>query len=222
MSEPASLYVIDRNPVCQCDGSGWYRSVDAIGREVFRPCTACSLAGWESRVGSRRASHSWQTWVERPELREAAAELRGWWGDPWCIAMHAAPGAGNYGTGKTHAAIAVGREWVLAGRLPVAYYHVPALIQRFRDAIGDEHLEPPHAADLDGMVILDDLGAEAATPYAAEIADRIVDQRYGAGLPTVITTNLSTEQLDRRYPRATDRMHEGRLVEWSATSYRRR
>lgn len=45
------------------------------------------------------------------------------------------------------------------------------------------------------LIVLDDLGAERSTEYMNEIVYNIIDARYRANLPMIITSNLSGEDL---------------------------
>lgn len=45
------------------------------------------------------------------------------------------------------------------------------------------------------LLVLDDLASERDTEYMNELVHTIIDSRYRAGLPTIITTNLSGEEL---------------------------
>lgn len=45
------------------------------------------------------------------------------------------------------------------------------------------------------LLVIDDLATERDTEYMNEIVQNIVDSRYRAGLPTIITTNLSADEL---------------------------
>ena len=55
-----------------------------------------------------------------------------------------------------------------------------------------EYLDSLNAYDL---IVLDDLGAERSTSYMTEVVYNIIDARYRAGLPMIITTNLSGNDL---------------------------
>jgi len=59
------------------------------------------------------------------------------------------------------------------------------------------------------VLILDDLGTQNATPWAAEKLYQILNYRYNAELPTVITTNQSVADMD---PRLASRLRDPRLV----------
>lgn len=45
------------------------------------------------------------------------------------------------------------------------------------------------------LLVIDDLAAERDTEYMNEIVYNIIDSRYRAGLPTIITTNLSADEI---------------------------
>jgi DNA replication protein DnaC len=46
------------------------------------------------------------------------------------------------------------------------------------------------------FLILDDFGAQSSTPWAREKLYQILNYRYNAQLPTVITTNQALEEID--------------------------
>lgn len=76
------------------------------------------------------------------------------------------------------------------------------------------------------MLIIDDLGAERNSEFMKEMVFNIIDSRYRAGLPFIITTNLSAEALknpeDIGYQRIYDRILERCLpVEINGISRRR-
>ena len=45
------------------------------------------------------------------------------------------------------------------------------------------------------LLVLDDLGAERDTSYSAELMYSVIDTRYKAGLPLIVTTNLDLEDM---------------------------
>lgn len=62
------------------------------------------------------------------------------------------------------------------------------------------------------LLILDDLAAERKTEYMSEIVFNVIDARYRAGLPLIVTTNLTSEELknpaDIAYQRTFSRLLE--------------
>ncbi len=108
---------------------------------------------------------------------------------------------GGYGCGKTHLAAAIANERVEQGQ-PALFINVPDLLDYLRAAFSptsqvgyDERFEKVRTASL---LILDDLGTENATPWAGEKLYQILNYRYSAQLPTVITTNHQLEEIDVR------------------------
>jgi DNA replication protein DnaC len=109
--------------------------------------------------------------------------------------------AGQTGRGKTRLAAAAGNYCREAG-LQVMFVVVPDLLDQLRSAYN-----PQTPASFDTMfervrnvplLILDDLGAQSGTPWADEKLFQLINHRYNASLPTVITTNLTVRDLDAR------------------------
>ncbi len=62
------------------------------------------------------------------------------------------------------------------------------------------------------LLVLDDLGAERSTEYMNEIVFNIIDGRYRAGLPMIITTNLDIEAIKKPQDIAEQRIYQ-RILE---------
>ena len=108
---------------------------------------------------------------------------------------------GGYGCGKTHLAAAISNYRIANGQ-PVLFVVVPDLLDHLRATYAptsqvsfDKRFEEVRAAPL---LILDDLGTQSATPWAQEKLYQILNYRYNARLPTVITTNHELEEIDLR------------------------
>lgn len=105
---------------------------------------------------------------------------------------------GPYGTGKTHLAIAIALAIINTG--------VPVICKTSIDILGDikrcyernsevteeEVLEAYKTVDL---LIIDDLGKEQVTEWSVPVLYSILNERYEALLPTIITTNYNTTAL---------------------------
>lgn len=117
---------------------------------------------------------------------------------------------GTYGTGKTHLAAAIGNYRHALGESPM-FVVVPDLLDHLRATFSpdsrisyDRMFEDVRNSSL---LILDDLGTQNATPWAREKLFQILNHRYVANLPTVITTTLALEDMD---PRIRSRMLDTR------------
>ncbi len=99
---------------------------------------------------------------------------------------------GPCGTGKTFAAACVVNALIDQGRpcLMTNFSRVANTLSGTFDK--QEYLDSLNAYDL---IVLDDLGAERSTSYMTEVVYNIIDARYRAGLPMIITTNLSGNDL---------------------------
>lgn len=99
------------------------------------------------------------------------------------------------GRGKTWAAAHVVRETVEAsapcGRVPARLVTAKGLLDMVRDGFGGGDRGALARAERVPVLALDDLGAETVTPFSVETLTALLDARYAAGLPTVVTSNLS-------------------------------
>lgn len=117
---------------------------------------------------------------------------------------------GGVGTGKTFAAACIANH-LLNQRIPVIMTSFVKLLESMQGFSEDDSalITRLNRAKL---LIIDDLGAERSTDYALEKVYDIVDSRYRAKLPIILTTNLSMTELkestDIRYTRIYDRIFE--------------
>ena len=124
------------------------------------------------------------------DARAFAEEPQGW------MLVH-----GSSGAGKTHVAAAIANRCIEKGQ-PALFVVVPDLLDHLRASYKpdsemgfDALLEQVRAAP---VLILDDLGTQSSTAWAQEKLFQILNHRYNAQLPTVVTTNLSIDRLDER------------------------
>jgi len=207
-----------KEEVCPyCKGLGYVRADVPVGHPDFGKLLPCSCRLTEMarhRVERLRAlgnldalAHmTFETFVpeghglppqKQENLRHAYETARAFAEDPsgWLLIK------GGYGCGKTHLAAAIANRCVERGQ-PVLFVTVPDLLDHLRATFGptsvvtyDERFEQVRTAP---VLILDDLGTEAPTPWAQEKLFQILNYRYNARLPTVITTNHELEEIPLR------------------------
>jgi DNA replication protein DnaC len=145
--------------------------------------------------------------------REFAEEPQG-----WLVLM------GPSGCGKTHVAAAVANCCIRNGQ-PALFVVVPDFLDHLRasyhparppaagDGLGLDRAQPgADAAPADELsydrlfeqvrnapvLILDDLGAQSATPWAQEKLFQLINHRFNSQMPTIVTTASEMEELDER------------------------
>jgi DNA replication protein DnaC len=209
-----------------CGGLGWI-SVDVpVGHPMFGklvPCPhrqnqtnqAISQKLWDA-LGPLRdltidnfvpEGHA-ITLEQRNSMRNAYEGVRRFIVEPrgWLLIQ------GSYGCGKTHLAVAVANACLSKG-IPALFVNVPDLFDYLRAAYSptvDETYDQRFAEVRDAPVlILDDLGTQNATSWAEEKLYQLLNARYIAKRPTVITSNLDLDDLD---PRLSSRLSDVELV----------
>lgn len=116
---------------------------------------------------------------------------------------------GPVGTGKTHFACAIANE-LLKQHVPTAITSFPRLLNLLQNAKDRQRLLDRLGAYK--LLVIDDLGVERDTAYAAEQIFSVIDARGRSKLPTIITTNLTPQEMDdppsMQYRRIFDRVKE--------------
>ena len=106
---------------------------------------------------------------------------------------------GNVGTGKTFAAHCVCNE-LLQRDEPVSVFITS--LSRLLNSGWDKSDTVTRIRDAP-LVVFDDLGAERSSEYALKNVFMMVDERYRARKPTIVTTNLTLNEL--KNPQGMDR-----------------
>jgi DNA replication protein DnaC len=106
---------------------------------------------------------------------------------------------GENGCGKTHLAAAIVNYRYQAGE-PALFVVVPDFLDHLRSAFNpeskvsyDQLFEMVKTAPL---LVLDDFGEQTTTPWAQEKLYQVMNYRYNAKLPTIITTRCSLDEID--------------------------
>jgi DNA replication protein DnaC len=147
--------------------------------------------------------------ADQKSLEEAFRAARNYAEEPqgWLVFT------GPNGCGKTHLAAAIANYRADLGHPPL-FIVVPDLLDHLRATFNpestvrlDRRFEEVRTASL---LILDDLGTQAATPWVREKLYQLFNYRYSAELPTVITTADYVKDVDSRL---LSRMEDKRLCE---------
>lgn len=100
---------------------------------------------------------------------------------------------GEVGTGKSHFAACIANRLIDEDRR-VLMTNFSTIVNKLQERFEgrQEYIDSLMKYDL---LILDDLGAERSTDYMQEQIYNIIDARYRSGLPMIITTNLTGNEL---------------------------
>ena len=112
---------------------------------------------------------------------------------------------GGFGTGKTFLAACIANALLDEG-FSVLMTSFPRLINTIH-GMREGKQEYIDSLNKYSLLIIDDLGVERQSEYVAEIVQNIIDSRYRAGLPVVITTNLSPKDFSETQDIAKSRLY---------------
>lgn len=203
-------------PTCAiCKDHGFVRRDVELGHPDFGRAIPCSCRLGEVRERLRRRSNlgslgsrSFETFLPqgreplseaaRQQLRAAFEMCRSYADElqpSWLVLL------GPPGCGKTHLAASIANRQIELGH-DVFFAVVPDLLDHLRatfapisDISYDELFEAVRSTRL---LILDDLGTQSSSAWAQEKLFQLLNHRFNAELPTVITTNLALDRLDSR------------------------
>jgi len=185
------------NPACLCHMCG----DTGIVPDTQKPCVVCDEGKRVSWMRERDAA--WRSDREIAHHRDCkidthpspdAQEI----GHEWLENGYGKLGGllllGNTGTGKTGLAVALGYELHMRG-VVVMFTGASRMLDELRPGVNRDPAAQMRNVLNTGLLIIDDLGAEKLTEFTAERIYAIVDGRYTANVPTIITTNLDLEKL---------------------------
>jgi len=151
-------------------------------------------------------------------LRRAFTTARNYARNPdgWFVLL------GGTGCGKTHLAAAVAHEWQSAGR-QFEFFVVPDLLDTLRAAYGREEDVPVSSVErlrTCDHLVLDDLGVPGSSLWIQEKLFQILNYRYNAKLPTVITIRGSLDDLPESWATRICDVSVSHVCEIEAPNYR--
>ena len=158
-------------------------------------------SGMELQKQMRFDNFDWRRINLPPQQRESLENA-------YRLAMNYAKSPGSWlvfqgvtGCGKTHLASAI-VNYRYDEMKPALFIVVPDFLDHLRSSFSpdsklsyDRLFENVKTAPL---LVLDDFGEQAASPWAQEKLYQVINSRYNAQLPTVITTRCSLSDIDSR------------------------
>src|SRR5713226_6520312 len=214
----------DEHECSRCHGSGYLRADVPYGHPQFGKALACVCTQERQKAQRRQFLLELSRLAALSEFREASFASFDALAPGVLQAYQAAldfaeaPAgwlvlSGGNGCGKTHLAMAIARQRLQEGET-VLVQVVPDLLDYLRATFAPTSKVP--YSELFGrmreadLLVLDDLGAQQNTAWANEKLFQLLNYRYNAHLPTVITTN-SLDLADIE-PRICSRVSDRRLV----------
>lgn len=118
---------------------------------------------------------------------------------------------GNTGNGKTYAAACIANALIDKG-VPVLITSFGRILSAITGLFAEERVAYMDSLQEFPLLILDDLGAERQSQFALETVYSVIDNRYKAKLPLIVTTNCTMQELKNAanmdYQRIYDRVLE--------------
>ncbi len=107
--------------------------------------------------------------------------------------------SGCTGLGKTHLSLAIADAVIHKGN-SVIYGSTPELLRQLeREYFGRADTDTMASLTRCDLLILDDLGAENEKPVYTSLLYELINSRISRGLPMIISSNLSVNELRQRY-----------------------
>jgi len=124
---------------------------------------------------------------------------------------------GEVGTGKSFLAACIANALLDQG-IPVLMTNFPKILNQMGSLYREERQSYLMALNAYSLLIIDDLGVERNTEYAKEQVYEVIDERYKAKLPAIITTNLTIRELKNPESTAEARIYS-RILEMCTPVY---
>ena len=191
----------DECPICH--GTGFELTTGNGGVMSAVRCGCRGEQATEGRIRSaripRRYEHcTFDSFEIHHPSHEGSLRLAREWAGLYPVVDHGLLFLGEPGRGKTHLAVAIGRELLQSKGCRVLFCEQRALLKALQGTFESgsaqresEILRPAIEAEL---LILDDLGAGRTTPWAKDVMHDIIAQRYNDQRPMVITSNLPFDE----------------------------
>lgn len=161
--------------------------------DAYRHCT---LEAWRGPVDD-----DWCAWVAEPK------------GFLMLMGVGTGVGKSHLGTAALYSLDGSGRRCFWASAIE--------MVRRLSAETFDPEMPTHRKSSRVEILMLDDLGAETKLVHnGAQLIDAVLDERDRYKRPTIVTTNLTVEQLYERNARLASRLSQGRVVEFEGPDRR--
>lgn len=226
----------DSDDQCKlCQGRGWVSPNAPVGSPEFGTIAPCQCQ--ESRIENERYDRllKYSNLGRLTRFRFEKLERHGLSGSEasktlflkaWEAARSYADApkgwltfVGPNGSGKTHLAVAIANHCIENNQV-VFFSHAPDLLDHLRSSFGPaseiSYSDLFEQVRTVPILILDGLGSHSATPWAEEKLRQILNHRYNAELPTVVTTATPLHEIDSYIAARLTAQGLGKIVELGA------
>ncbi len=110
---------------------------------------------------------------------------------------------GESGSGKTHIACALTKEFLEKG-IDVMFFNTGDFLEKLREEFEKPFEDEEHVGlfrevmDFEGVLIFDDIGSEKASDWSRERLYLIINKKYEDMIPMIFTSNCDLEILSAR------------------------
>jgi DNA replication protein DnaC len=109
------------------------------------------------------------------------------------------------GSGKTLLSIAIINELIMKYQIEPIYISVVNMLNELKYAISKNDSKGSYYSLLESfkqapVLVMDDLAVEKTTDWSEEILTQILDDRMSYKRPTIITSNIQIDSLQKKYP----------------------
>ena len=107
---------------------------------------------------------------------------------------------GATGSGKTHILYALKRQWDSERTKKAMHWNMTDLMHEIRQDMDRTHKERPAESimDFNGILFIDDIGAEKISEFALETIYMVINRRYEKRWPVIFSSNLPISELADR------------------------
>lgn len=109
------------------------------------------------------------------------------------------------GSGKTLLSIAITNELIIKYKIKPIYISVVNMLNEMKHSFSKKDSNRNFYSLMESfkhapLLVMDDLGVEKTTDWSEEVLTQILDERMSYKCPTIITSNMPIQSLQKKYP----------------------